>query len=71
MKDAEAIWQFVRRDRVGRALGISWAVVAWFALTWLSLTVMVMLFLLTLALVYAERRSRDIDLGIDELDDLF
>ena len=71
MKDAAALWQFVRQDRIGRWLGISWAVVAWFALTWLSLSVAIVLVLLTVALVYVERRRRDIDLEPDELDDLY
>ena len=71
MKDAEALWQFVRRDPIGRRLGIAWAVVAWFALTWLSLAVATVLVLLTVALVYVERRRRDVDLGLDELDDLY
>ena len=47
MKDAVALWQFVRHDPVGRWLGIAWAVVAWFALTWLSLTVTVLLLLVS------------------------
>ena len=71
MKDLAALWQFVRRDPIGRRLGIAWAVVAWFALTWLSLAVAAVLVLLTLALVYVERRRRDLDLGLDELDDLY
>jgi hypothetical protein len=71
MKDAEALWQFVRRDPVGRWLGIAWAVIAWFALTWLSLMVTLLLVLLSVALVYTERRRRDLDLGLDELDDLY
>ncbi len=71
MKDAAALWQFVRQDPIGRWLGISWAVVAWFALTWLSLTVAILLVLLTVALVYMQRRRRDADLGLDELDDLY
>ena len=71
MKDAAEVWEFVRRDPVGRWLGIVWAMVAWFALTWLSLLVTVLLVLLTVALVYVERRRRDIDLGLDELDDLY
>ncbi len=71
MKDAAALWQFVRKDPIGRWLGISWAVVAWFALTWLSLIVGILLLLLTAALVYTERRRRDVDLGLDELDDLY
>ena len=71
MKDAATLWQFIRRDPVGRWLGIAWAVVAWFALTWLSLGVGIVLVLLTVALVYTERRRRDVDLGVDELDDLY
>jgi hypothetical protein len=71
MKDAAALWQFVRRDPIGRWLGIAWGVVAWFALTWLSLSVTVLLFLVTIAVVYMERRRRDLDLGLDELDDLY
>lgn len=69
MKDAAALWQFVRNDRVGRWLGIAWAGVAWFALTWLSLTVTLLLVLLTVALVFLQRRRGDIALE-DDLDDL-
>jgi hypothetical protein len=71
VKDAVALWQFVRHDPIGRWLGIAWGVVAWFALTWLSLTVTVLLLLVSAALVYVQRRRRDLDLGLDELDDLY
>jgi membrane protein implicated in regulation of membrane protease activity len=70
MKDAAALWQFVRRDPIGRWFGIAWAVVAWFALTWLSLTVFALLVLVSAGLVYVQRRRRDVDLGLDDLDDL-
>ncbi len=71
MKDAVALWQFVRQDRVGRYLGIAWAIVAWFALTWLSLSVFIVLVLVTGALVYMQRHRRDLEPVTDELDDLF
>jgi hypothetical protein len=71
VKDLVALWQFVRHDPIGRWLGIAWAVVAWFALTWLSLTVTVLLLLVSGALVYVQRRRRDLDLELDELDDLY
>jgi len=71
VKNAVALWQFIRRDPVGRWLGIAWAVVAWFALTWISLTVTALLLLVSAALVYVQRRRRDLDLGLDELDDLY
>jgi hypothetical protein len=71
MRDPAALWQFVRHDRIGRPLGIAWAVVAWFALTWLSLAVFLMLLLVTAALVVVERRRRDLEPVADELDDLF
>lgn len=71
VKDAVALWQFVRHDPIGRWLGIAWAVFAWFALTWLSLTVTVLLLLVSAALVHVQRRRRDLDLGLDELDDLY
>ena len=70
MKDAAAVWEFVRRDPVGRWLGIAWAVVAWFALTWLSLTVFLMLVFMTIVLVFFQRRRRDLLLVEDDLDDL-
>ena len=71
MKDAAALWEFVRRDPVGRWLGIAWAFVAWFALAWLSLAVTCLLLLMSIVLVYMQRRRRDLDFGVDELDDLF
>jgi hypothetical protein len=71
MKDkAVALWHFVRNDRVGRGLGIAWAIVAWFALTWLSLGVTLVLIALSGALFVAERKRRDIVIE-DDLDDLF
>jgi hypothetical protein len=71
MKDnAAALWYFVRNDRVGRGLGIAWAIVAWFALTWLSLAVTLLLIALSGALVVSERKRRDIVVE-DDLDDLF
>jgi hypothetical protein len=71
MKDnAAALWRFVRNDRVGRGLGIAWAIVAWFALTWLSLGVTLLLFALSAGLVVAERKRRDVVVE-DDLDDLF
>jgi Flp pilus assembly protein TadB len=70
MKDnAAALWHFVRNDRLGRAIGIAWAVVAWFALTWLSLGVTVLLLALSATLVVAERKRRDVVVE-DDLDDL-
>ncbi len=69
MKDAAALWQFVRNDPVGRWVGIAWAVTAWFALTWMSLTVAMLLpCLAALAFVLQRRRGEIVD---DELDDLF
>jgi hypothetical protein len=70
MKDAAAVWEFVRRDPVGRWLGIAWAVVAWFALTWLSLTVMMLLVFMSALLVFFQRRRRELLLLEDDLDDL-
>jgi hypothetical protein len=69
LNDAVLIWRFVRRDPVGKWLGIGWAVVAWFALTWLSVTVTLFLVALTIALVVAERKRRDLVVD-DDLDDL-
>jgi hypothetical protein len=69
VKHAAAVWNFVRTDRVGRGLGIAWAIVAWFALTWLSVVVTCLLLLVTAAVVAAERRRRDPVLE-DDLDDL-
>lgn len=71
MKEAAAIWHFVRHDRMGHWIGIAWAVVAWFALTWLSLTVLVMLLVVSIALFVMQRRRRDLEPVTDELDDLF
>jgi Flp pilus assembly protein TadB len=71
MKEAAAIWHFVRHDRMGRWFGIAWAVVAWFALTWLSLTVLVMLLVVSVTLFFVQRRRRDLEPVTDELDDLF
>jgi hypothetical protein len=70
MKDAAAVWEFVRRDPVGRRLGIAWAGVAWFALTWLSLTVMMLLVFMSALLVFFQRRRRELLLLEDDLDDL-
>jgi hypothetical protein len=69
LKDAAALWQFVRNDPVGRWLGIAWAGVAWFALTWLSLVVALMLVLLTVVLVVLQRRRGEIAFE-DDLEDL-
>jgi uncharacterized membrane protein len=69
MRDAAALWQFVRNDPVGRYLGIAWGVIAWFALTWLSLTVALLLVLMTVVLVFFQRRRRDLVIE-DDLDDL-
>jgi membrane protein implicated in regulation of membrane protease activity len=69
LKDAAALWRFVRDDPVGRWLGIAAAVVAWFALTWMSLTATVLWLLLTALLPVVYRRRRDLRLD-DDLDDL-
>jgi hypothetical protein len=69
VNDAVLIWRFVRRDPVGKWLGIGWAVVAWFALTWLSVTVAALLAAITIALVVAERKRRDFVVD-DDFDDL-
>jgi len=69
LKDAAALWEFVRNDPVGRWLGIAWAAVAWFALTWLSVTIALLLVLVTVALVFFQRRRGDVHLE-DDLDDL-
>jgi Flp pilus assembly protein TadB len=71
MKEAAAIWHFVRHDRMGRWFGIAWAVVAWFALTWLSLSVLIMLLIVSIALFVMQRRRRDLEPVTDELEDLF
>ena len=70
LKDATDLWEFIRRDPVGKWLGIAWAVVAWFALTWMSLFVTCLLLALTGAMVVLQRKRRDL-LTEDELDDLF
>jgi Flp pilus assembly protein TadB len=69
MKDAAALWRFVRDDPVGRRLGIAVAVVAWFALTWMSLTATLLWLLLTVLLAVVYRRRRHLRLD-DDLDDL-
>src|SRR5207249_10471430 len=70
LKDAAEVWEFVRRDPVGRWVGIAWAVIAWFALTWLSLAVTMLLVLMSVVLVVLQRRRRELLLLDDDLDDL-
>ena len=68
-KEAVALWRFVRRDPLGKWMGIAWCVIAWFALTWLSLSVTVLLMLLTGVMMIMQRRRADL-LVEDDLDDL-
>ncbi len=70
VKDAAALWHFVRSDPVGRRMGVAWAIVAWFALTWLSLLMTSLLLLVTAAVVITERKRRDVFVE-DDLEDLF
>jgi hypothetical protein len=69
VKDAAALWHFVRSDPVGRRMGIAWAVVAWFALTWLSVLMTSLLLLVSAAVVITERKRRDTFVE-DDLEDL-
>ena len=69
MKHAAAVWNFLRTDRIGRRLGIAWAIVAWFALTLLSVAMTCLLLLVTAAVVVSERKRRDLAVE-DDLNDL-
>ena len=70
LKDVTELWEFIRRDPIGRRLGIAWAIVAWFALTWMSLMVTCVLAALTATLIVMQRKRRDLIVE-DDLDDLF
>lgn len=69
MNRAHLLWQFIRDDAVGRALGLATVLVAWFAATWLSLGVASLLPFLGVGFWWRFRSVRP-ELVQDELDDL-
>jgi hypothetical protein len=69
MNQRRVLWQFVRDDVLGRSLGLTIVLVAWFAATWLSLGVASLLPFLGAALCL-RYRSVGPEIVQDDLDDL-
>jgi hypothetical protein len=69
MNRARVLWEFVRNDAVGRSLGLTIVLVAWFAATWLSLGVASLLPFLGVAFWWRYRQVGE-DVVQDDLDDI-